>query len=275
LQNNFGQEKMQIAIFSLRKIVGSSRSKEFQVFDQILRRIGQLFANSTAGCFKVATKGGIGGSAELSAAQWDAKVIAAQQGDREALNELFRRIRAYLRACALEQLDVKLQVKVSPSDVVQETLLEAHRGFAKFRGATRADLVVWLQGILNHRVQTAFRKYRGTSKRNIAREVPLYKQEELQQDAQRAAVTHSSPSGHAIKGEELAALEKTLNELPPRYEQVIRLRNELKLSFAEVAIALSCSDDAAQKLWTRAIDQLARKLNPDDRHRRPKQRPSR
>ena len=29
-------------------------------------------------------------------------------------------------------------------------------------------------------------------------------------------------------------LEEAIQKLPPRYEQVIRLRNELKLSFAEV-----------------------------------------
>ena len=57
--------------------------------------------------------------------------------------------------------------------------------------------------------------------------------------------------------------KKRLQQLSPRYEQVIRLRNELKLSFAEVAIAMSCSADAAQKLWTRAVKQLSRTLNSD------------
>ncbi len=109
-----------------------------------------------------------------SAVRWRDRITAAQQGDREAMGEIFQRLRAYLRARAVEQLDEQLQVKVSPSDVVQETLLEAHRGFATFRGGTQAELVVWVQGILNHRVQTAYRKYRGTSKRNIGRETGLH-----------------------------------------------------------------------------------------------------
>ena len=63
--------------------------------------------------------------------------------------------------------------------------------------------------------------------------------------------------------EEFQRLEEAIQQLPPRYEQVIRLRNELKLSFAEVAVAMSCSPDAAQKLWTRAVKQLSRTLNSD------------
>ncbi len=59
-------------------------------------------------------------------------------------------------------------------------------------------------------------------------------------------------------------LEAALRQLSPRHEQVIRLRNELKLPFADVAVALSCTEDAAQKLWTRAIKQLTRMMKRDE-----------
>jgi RNA polymerase sigma-70 factor (ECF subfamily) len=194
-----------------------------------------------------------------SAVRWRDRIAAARDGDREALGEIFQRLRAWLRASAMEQLDAELQVKISPSDVVQETLLEAHRGFEKFRGASQAELVLWVQGILNHRVQTAYRKYRGTSKRNIGRETGLHALSESRH-LPELATTESSPSGHAVANEELMRLEAALRQLSPRHEQVIRLRNELKLPFADVAVALSCSEDAAQKLWTRAIKQLTRIL---------------
>ena len=119
-----------------------------------------------------------------------------------------------------------------------------------------------MQGILNHRVQTAYRKYRGTSKRNIARETGLHQLVESSQEHQ-LAIASGSPSRHAVVNEESKRLEDALQQLSPHYEQVIRLRNELKLSFAEIAVAMSCSPDAAQKLWTRAIKQLSRKLSSD------------
>lgn len=199
--------------------------------------------------------------AETSAAVWDAHVAAAREGDREALGHVLGRLGAYLRRRADEELDTQLQVKVSPSDIVQETLLEAHRDFAQFRGTTRGELVAWVQEILNHRVQTAGRHYRGTGKRNLARETDLGFREGFCSHVAELAVTNSTPSGHAVAAEECMQLGAALSQLSPREEQVIRLRNELQLSFAEVGTALGCSADAAQKLWSRALKRLARKLD--------------
>jgi DNA-directed RNA polymerase specialized sigma24 family protein len=100
--------------------------------------------------------------------------------------------------------------------VVQETLMEAHRGFATFRGALRGELIVWVQGILNHRVQTAYRRYRGTSKRDIRRETGLHELSESKQPPEIAMI-HSSPSGQAMANEELSQLEAALRQLTPRH----------------------------------------------------------
>jgi DNA-directed RNA polymerase specialized sigma24 family protein len=75
--------------------------------------------------------------------------------------------------------------------------------------------------------------------------VPLAATDESGQVIQLMLVSQSTPSGHAIAGEELARLEHAIYELTPRYEQVVHLRNELKLSFVEFDIAVSCSDDGA------------------------------
>ena len=202
-------------------------------------------------------------SLETSATGWELRIAAARQGDRDALGRIFERLRAYLRVRAEAQLDRQLQVKVSPSDVVQETLLEAHRGIARFEGTTRAELVVWVQGILNHRVQTAYRRYRGTGKRDLGREISVDHHDDSPRHHFFVGSSGSSPSGKAIVNEEQRRLEQALKELSPSHEQVIRLRNELKLSFDEVAIALSCTPDAAQKRWSRAVKQLANKLKTD------------
>ena len=141
-------------------------------------------------------RGGESENHEASAAHWQARIVAAQEGDRKALGEIFEKLRPYLRSRAQEQLDPQLQVKVSPSDVVQETLLEAHRGFAEFHGQSRAELVVWVQGVLNHRIQTAYRKYRGTDKRDLSREVRLHETEESEQQIQLESEQSSPSPGH-------------------------------------------------------------------------------
>ena len=187
-------------------------------------------------------------------------MAAARGGDRAALGQLFEELRSYLASKARTRLGVQLRVKVSPSDIVQETLMEAHRAFGRFQGTHRAELVVWLHGILQHRVRTAYRRYRRAEKRDVARELPLATGSDTAALSNHVVVDDSSPSQKAIRNEEQEILELTLRSLPPQYEQAIRLRNELRLSFQEMGSILDCTEDAAQKLWVRSIDALAKRL---------------
>src|SRR5262245_52731328 len=56
-------------------------------------------------------------------------------GEGRAREQLFDRYHAYLQALARAQLGRHLRTKCDPSDVVQQTLLEAHRDFAAFQGS--------------------------------------------------------------------------------------------------------------------------------------------
>src|SRR5215470_13680691 len=56
--------------------------------------------------------------------------------------------RGYLRALAQIELGRRLQGKVDPSDIVQQSLLEAHQDLAALKGKTEAELVAWLRTIL-------------------------------------------------------------------------------------------------------------------------------
>src|SRR5262249_21168378 len=67
--------------------------------------------------------------------------------------------RDYLRLLAGLNLDPRLRSKLDPSDLVQETLLKAHRNFAQFRGQTDAELSSWLRRILANTLAEAVRRY--------------------------------------------------------------------------------------------------------------------
>jgi len=45
-------------------------------------------------------------------------------------------------------MSAALREKAAPSDMVQETLLKAHRSFDPFRGRTEPELATWLRQIL-------------------------------------------------------------------------------------------------------------------------------
>jgi RNA polymerase sigma-70 factor (ECF subfamily) len=53
------------------------------------------------------------------------------------------RYRQYLRSVARARFDPRLQTQLDPSDIVQETLLKAHRAIGEFRGKTELQLTVW------------------------------------------------------------------------------------------------------------------------------------
>src|SRR5918999_6459314 len=69
----------------------------------------------------------------------------ARAGDDVALGALLERYRPYLALLARLQIDRRLRGKADPADLVQETFLEAHRGFPRFRGETEAELAAWLR----------------------------------------------------------------------------------------------------------------------------------
>ena len=72
----------------------------------------------------------------------------ARDGRSQSLGKLLQLYANYLKILASTQLDQNLRGRVSPSDVVQETLFEAHRDFQQFRGKTSYEFVAWLRRIM-------------------------------------------------------------------------------------------------------------------------------
>src|SRR5262245_5047380 len=79
------------------------------------------------------------------------------------------RYRGYLRVLAQVELGRRLQSKVDPSDIVQQSLLEAHQELAALKGRTEPELVAWLRTILARNLLNTARDY-GAQKRDVARE---------------------------------------------------------------------------------------------------------
>src|SRR4051812_21221438 len=93
---------------------------------------------------------------------------------REAADagQVLGRFRGYLRLLARVQLDPRLRAKIDPSDVVQQTLLEAYEKRGQFRGNSQAELAGWLRQMLAHNLADALRAF-GQQKRDLGREQSL------------------------------------------------------------------------------------------------------
>lgn len=182
----------------------------------------------------------------------------ARGGSQSALGELLQLYRNYLGLLARLQIDRRLQGKVDPSDVVQETFLEAHRDFPQFRGATEAEFVSWLRRILGTNLANVVRHYHGTQARDVRLERELAGDLDASSRALDVGLVAraSSPSQLAARREQAVLLADALGQLSRDYREAIILRHLEGLSFPEVAVRMGRSVDSVKKLWARALAQL-------------------
>src|ERR1700674_511120 len=94
-------------------------------------------------------------------------VRARSEGDEVALGQLLEQYRNYLSLLARLQIGRRLQGKVDPADMVQETFLEAYRQFGRFRGDSEMELTAWLRAILAGVLSHLVRRYFGTQGRDV------------------------------------------------------------------------------------------------------------
>lgn len=190
-------------------------------------------------------------------------IANARQGDDACRQQLFELCRSYLGLVARAQVESWLKVKVDASDLVQETMLEAHRDFSRFEGESQQEWLAWLRRILAHNAADFVRQYRGTEKRQVRREVRLAaaaSETELRHAPPEPAAPVATPSEAFFQLDQELRVSAALAQLPPDYQEVIVLRNLERLPFNEVAERMGRSRPAAQMLWMRAIKRLQAEL---------------
>ena len=187
-------------------------------------------------------------------------LAAARAGSREALGRALDACCAYLLAVARQELDPALRAKESPSDLVQQTFLEAQRDFGRFHGRTGEELRAWLRQLLLHNVADCTRRYRHTARRDVGREVALEAHGSSTSPARDLPAEGSSPSGHVLAGEQQDALQQALARLPEDYRHVLLLRYQEQRSFEDIAGLMGRTPKAVRMLWARAVKRLKQEL---------------
>jgi RNA polymerase sigma-70 factor, ECF subfamily len=143
----------------------------------------------------------------------------------------------------------------SASDLIQETIVEADRGFANCRASTEAELFRWLRMIFLNNLRDRFRRHRlpvqprhGESGRANGGEPPA---------------PDTSPSERAARRERESRLEQALSQLPERQRLAITLRHLQGRPLKEVAAQLNCTYSAAAGLVKHGLRNLRTLLGPD------------
>ena len=179
----------------------------------------------------------------------------SSNGVRQSLLESYRN---YLAMLARARRDRNLRSKFSDSDLVQETLIQAHRDLPNFRGCTEPELAQWLRAIMTNKQALMARRYYGSPARDPRLEARLHDEfDESSMRLGRALMDlQPSPSEHVAQRESAVLLADALASLPEHYREVVVLRHIEGHKMREVADAMGRSIDSVNKIWARAMIQL-------------------
>jgi RNA polymerase sigma-70 factor (ECF subfamily) len=194
---------------------------------------------------------------------------AAQAGAAEPVGRLLALYRNYLLVLATTQFDRRLRRRVSPSDLVQDALLAAHRDFKQFNGQGERQFLAWLRQILINCLHRAVETHLKTKMRDMRCEISL---EQVTTALDRSemylgnvlADNAASPSEPLRAKEHAVDVANQLAQLRPQYREVIIMRNLQGLSFEEIAERLERNPGAVRMLWLRAIDRLKQSSQAGD-----------
>ena len=184
--------------------------------------------------------------------EFDVHLKNARLGDGRELGSLLNAFRPLLRQIAERQLGQRIQVRISGSDLVQETLLAATQNFRAFRGSSPHQLQSWLKRILRARLNDGLRRHLYAERRRMGA-----------QDVGPVSEQHAgtlTPSKLAMLNEQSDVLLRAISELDEADRRVLTLRYMEQLGFEAIAQKMELPLSTVWRRWRRAVEQLKIRL---------------
>jgi RNA polymerase sigma-70 factor (ECF subfamily) len=176
----------------------------------------------------------------------------------------FEQYRDYLRLLAKMSLDSRLQAKIDPSDVVQQSLLQAHKVADRFIWQGEAQQVAFLRQILANCITDAARRFSGGA-RDIALERSL--EASMDQSASRIeawlVANQSTPSTQTSRNELMLRMATALMQLPEDQRRAVELKHLQGESLQSIADQMGKSVTAVAGLLRRGLDKLRTDLSEE------------
>ena len=173
--------------------------------------------------------------------------------------------RDYLCLLARQQIGTRLRGKLDASDVVQETLLQAHLCRDQLHGESAPERLGWLQAILMNKLAGAFRQFARRC-RDVELEVSL--DNRLQQSSARLeswlAGDVSSPSEQFSRQEQILRLAAALAGLPEDQREAIEMHHLQGMTLAAISMAMQRSKPSVAGLIFRGVTALRHSLEAYD-----------
>ena len=173
----------------------------------------------------------------------------------------FDQFRSYLRLLANMQLDRRVRSKVDASDIVQMTLLQAHRARDQFRGTSDGQRGAWLRQILARNLAHATRDFT-RDKRDVRREQAMQAAVDASGRGLEGLLAgdQTGPVSAATKSESLLRLADAIAELPDAQQEALLLHYMQGMTMPDIADRLDRTRSSVAGLLRRALATLREKL---------------
>lgn len=184
-------------------------------------------------------------------------LISEARADSSALGRLLERYRPFLLAYARQRVGARLAVRSDASDIVQQTLFEAHQAFPMFQGASEPEFSAWIKRIHSHNLAEVIRKHVHVAKQSIENEQRMDSPDGSASFCWwEPAAKQSTPSQRLIKGEKALRLAEVLESLPEMQREAVRLRHLEGWHVEDIAKELDKSLAATAGLIKRGLQTL-------------------
>jgi len=184
----------------------------------------------------------------------------AMANDSVAFEELFRRIRGRLEMWISLRMGPLLRSRLSVDDVLQETLLQAHRSLPGFTARGPGSFRRWIISVAENRLKDLHR-YHAAQRRDPAREAYIAPQTEDESGMlQRLEDAGESPASEADRRALVNRLVDGIQRLPHELKEVVILRSIEERTYKEIAEHMDQRPAAIQGLYTRALKKLQDEL---------------
>ncbi len=184
-----------------------------------------------------------------------------ERGDREAFGRLFERHRSGLLDFIDLRLDPRIRSRVDPSDVAQETQLEAFRRLTDYLKRRPLPFRVWLRKTAYDRIAKV-RRFHQAARRAVGREAALPDRSSLAL-ARRFLAPERSLSKQLAERELSQQVRKVLDQLNEVDREILVMRSIEALPYEEIGCLLDLEPATARKRYGRALLRL-RKLLVDE-----------
>jgi RNA polymerase sigma-70 factor, ECF subfamily len=187
-------------------------------------------------------------------------VAQAATGNDRAWERLMNDHRSRLLRMVALRMDRRLKGRVDPSDVIQDSYIEAARRLPEYVKAPPMPFFVWLRWLVGQRLMEQHRRHLGAQARDARRDISLY--QGMVPEASTADLAANlldnltTPSQSVIRKEQAFQLQEALDAIEPIDREILILRHFEQLSNGEAAEVLNLDKSATSKRYARALIRL-------------------